>query len=115
MLILIVEDEFLISEYLRGILESAGHNVVATFDADEAFAVLETDPEIKVVITDINLRGSMDGLRLAAAIRDRWPPIHLIVAAARAHPLGGELPSGSLFVPKPYGPNEILSAVRHSQ
>jgi DNA-binding response OmpR family regulator len=45
MLILIVEDEFLISEYLRGILESAGYNVVATFDADEAIAVLETDPE----------------------------------------------------------------------
>jgi two-component system, response regulator PdtaR len=63
MFILIVEDEFLVSEYLRGILESAGHNVVATFDAGEAIAVLETNPEIEVVITDINLPGSMDGLR----------------------------------------------------
>jgi two-component system, response regulator PdtaR len=115
MLILIVEDEFLISEYLRGILEGAGYNVVATFDADEAIAVLETDPEIKVVITDINLRGSMDGLRLAAAIRDRWPPIHLIVAAGQAYASSSALPPGSLFVPKPYGPDEILSAVRRSQ
>jgi CheY-like chemotaxis protein len=63
-------DEFLISEYLRGILEGAGYNVVATFDTDEAIAVLETDPEIEVVITDIYLPGSIDGLRLAAAIRD---------------------------------------------
>jgi two-component system, response regulator PdtaR len=114
MLILIVEDDFLISEYLRGILEDASHNVVATFDADEAIAILETDAEIEVVITDINLPGSMDGLRLAAAIRDRWPPIHLIVVTGQAHPLDGELPSGSLFVPKPYRPDEILSAVRRS-
>ena len=87
--ILTVEDEFLISEYLRGILEAAGHNVVATFDAEEAIAVLETDPGIEVVITDINLPGSMDGLRLAAAIRDRWPPIRLIVATGQAYPLKG--------------------------
>lgn len=115
MFILTVEDEFLISEYLRGILEGAGHNVVATFDADEAIAVLETDAEIEVVITDINLPGSMDGLLLAEAIRDRWPPIHLIVVTGQAHPLNSELPSGCLFLSKPYRPDDILSAVRRSQ
>jgi CheY-like chemotaxis protein len=115
MFILTVEDEFLISEHLRAILEAAGHNVVATFDAEEAIAVLETDPGIEVVITDINLPGSMDGLRLAAAIRDRWPPIRLIVATGQAYPLKSELPSGSQFVPKPYKPNEILSAVYRSK
>jgi CheY-like chemotaxis protein len=115
MLILIVEDEFLISEYLRGILEGAGHNVVATFDADEAITVLETHPEIGVVITDVNLPGSMDGLRLAAAIRDRWPPIHLIVVTGQAHPLNSELPPGGVLVPKPYRPEEILFAVHRSE
>jgi CheY-like chemotaxis protein len=115
MVILTVEDEFLISEYLRGILEGGGHRVIATFDADEAIAVLETDREIEVVITDINMPGSMDGLRLAAAIRDGWPPIHVIVVTGLAHPLNSELPSGSLFVPKPYRPDEILSAVRRFQ
>jgi CheY-like chemotaxis protein len=115
MFILTVEDEFLISEYLRGILEGAGHNVVATFDADEAIAVLETDPAIELVITDINLPGAMDGLRLAAAIRDRWPPIYLIVATGQAYPLNSVLPSGSLFIAKPYRPDEILSAVRRFQ
>jgi CheY-like chemotaxis protein len=113
--ILIVEDEFLISEYLRGILEGDGHKVVATFDADEAIAVLETVKDVQVVITDINLPGSMDGLRLAAAIRHRWPPIHLIVVTGLAHPLKSEMPSGSLFVGKPYRPDEILSAVGRFQ
>src|SRR5271166_3210557 len=115
MFILTVEDEFLISEYLCAILESGGHRVIATFDAGEAIEVLERVRDIQLVITDIDMPGSMDGLRLAAAIRDRWPPIHLIVAAGQARPLSGELPSGSLFVPKPYGPDEILSAVRRSQ
>jgi two-component system, response regulator PdtaR len=113
MFILTVEDEFLISEYLRGILEGGGHTVIATFDADEAIKVLETVRDIELVITDVNMPGSMDGLRLAAAIRNRWPPIHLIVVTGLTPPSTSELPSGSLFIPKPYGQADILSAVRH--
>ena len=115
MIILTVEDEFLISEYLRAILEGGGHTVIATFDADEAIKVLERVRDIQLVITDVDMPGSMDGLRLAAAIRDRWPPIHLIVVTGFTPPNKSELPSDSLFVRKPYGAAEILSAVRHFQ
>jgi CheY-like chemotaxis protein len=115
MLILTVEDEFLISEYLRTILETSGHRVIATFDADEAIEVLERVRDIQLVITDIEMPGSMDGLRLAAAIKDRWPPIHLIVVTGFAPPKRNELPCDSLLIPKPYGAVEILSAVRHFQ
>ena len=60
---------------MRAILEGGGHKVIATFDADEAIEVLERVRDIQLVITDINMPGSIDGLRLAAAIRDnRWPP-----------------------------------------
>ena len=61
MLILIVEDEFLISEYLRAILEGGGHRVIATFDADEAVKMLERVRDIQLVITDIEMPGSMTG------------------------------------------------------
>jgi CheY-like chemotaxis protein len=115
MFILTVEDEFLISEYLRGILESSGHRVIAAFDADEAIDVLERLGDIELVITDINMPGSMDGLRLAAAIRDRWPPIHLIVVTGFVPPRTSHLPSGSLFIPKPYGAADILSGVQRFQ
>jgi two-component system, response regulator PdtaR len=115
MIILTVEDEFLISEYLRGILERGGHRVVATFNADEAIDVLERRRDIELVITDIDMPGSMDGLRLAAAIRDKWPPIHLIVVTGFGPPRRGDLPSGSLFIPKPYGPADILSGVQRFQ
>jgi two-component system, response regulator PdtaR len=113
MFILTVEDEFLISEYLRAILEGGGHRVIATFDADEAIEVLERVRDIRLVITDINMPGSMDGLRLAAAIRNRWPPSHWIVVTGFTPPNKRQLPSDSLFVPKPYAAAEILSAVRH--
>jgi CheY-like chemotaxis protein len=52
----------------------------------KAIDVLERRRDIELVITDINMPGSMDGLRLAAAIRDRWPPIHLIVVTGVAPP-----------------------------
>jgi CheY-like chemotaxis protein len=115
MFILTVEDEFLISEYLRAILEGGGHKVIATLDAGQAIEVLERVRDIQLVITDIDMPGSMDGLRLAAAISDRWPPIHLIVVTGFAPPNSYELPRDSLFIPKPYGAAEILSAVRHFQ
>ena len=115
MVILTVEDEYLISEYLRSILEGGGHTVIATFDADEAIRVLEKVPGIQLVITDINMPGSMDGLRLAAAVRDRWPPIHLILVTGLGPPQRSELPAGSQFPRKPCSPGDILSAVEGFQ
>ena len=57
MFILTVEDEFLISEYLRAILEGGGHRVIATFDADEAIEALEKVRDVQLVITDIDMTG----------------------------------------------------------
>ena len=103
MITLIVEDEFLISEYLRAILEGGGHTVIATFDADKAIKVLERVRDIQLVVTDIDMPGSMDGLRLAAAIRHKWPPIHLIFVTGFTPPNKDELPTDSLFIPKLVG------------
>ena len=71
--ILTVEDEEPLRAYLGEILEDAGYSVIAAASADEAIAVLESRNDIRTVITDINMPGSMDGLRLAAAVRGRWP------------------------------------------
>ena len=85
---------------MRAILEGGGHKVIATFGAGEAIEVLERVCDIPLVITDIDMPGSMDGLRLAAAVRDRWPPIHLIIVTGFAPPNSYELPRDSLFYPK---------------
>jgi two-component system, response regulator PdtaR len=109
--ILTVEDEFLVSEYLGHVLRDAGYRVIATFHADEAIAVLESRDDIRVLITDINMPGSMDGLKLAAAVRLKWPPIHIIVVTGEGRPRDDQIPARSRFVPKPYEPDHILAAV----
>src|ERR1700722_556231 len=111
--ILTVEDEFLIAEHLGEILKEAGFRVVAAANADEAIAVLEERDDIRIIITDINMPGSMDGLKLAAAVRNRWPPIKIIVATGRAPPRMDELPTGSQFLPKPYARGKVLAAIHH--
>ena len=105
--ILIVEDELLIRMNAAEMIQEAGFEVVEAASADEAIAILEGRPDIIVVFTDIQMPGSMDGLKLAAAVRDRWPPI-LIVATSGHVKLGpGDLPQGGRFLPKPYSPAEI--------
>src|ERR1700753_1945496 len=79
--VLIVEDEFLVRMDARQIIESAGFNVIEAGNADEAISILERRPEIRVVFTDIQMPGSMDGLKLAAAVRGRWPPIKIVATS----------------------------------
>jgi len=100
--ILIVEDDVLAGEYLEFVLQKAGYEVVNTASADEAIAVLEHRSDISLIITDINLPGLMNGLKLAAAVKDRWPPTNIIIVTGYSAPESDEIPTGSLFVAKPY-------------
>ena len=84
--ILVVEDDFLLSLDTSEALEDAGYDVIAAANADEAIKVLETRNDIRTIFTDINMPGSMDGLKLAAAVRDRWPPVHIIVTSGMTAP-----------------------------
>jgi CheY-like chemotaxis protein len=113
--ILIVEDEVLASEYLEFVLQEAGYEAITAASADEAIEVLEHRNDIRLAITDINLPGLMNGLKLAATVKDRWPPINTIIVSGYSAPGSGEMPSGSLFVPKPYNAGKMIAAVRHFQ
>ena len=99
-MILIVEDEFLISLAITEELEEHGCKVTSAFNAEEAIGILESRSDIEVVLTDIDMPGSMDGLKLAAAIRDRWPPIQVIVTSGKISPAA--LPERVSFLAKPY-------------
>lgn len=72
--ILVVEDEDLLRQAAVALAEDAGFKAVAAASADEALAILEARQDVRLVFTDIQLPGSMDGLKLAHAVRDRWPP-----------------------------------------
>jgi hypothetical protein len=56
--------------------------------------------------------GSMDGLKLARFVRDRWPPIKIVATSGRVIIGGEDLPGGSVFLPKPYRGAEVVATLR---
>ncbi len=109
--VLIVEDEFIIALGAAELLQSAGYETVEASNADEAVAVLESRPDIGVVFTDVRMPGSMDGLALAQWVRNRWPPIKIIVTSGHLAVKEGDLPAGGVFIPKPYTDRAVASAL----
>ena len=109
--ILVVEDDILLSLDTSEALEDAGYDVIAAANADEAIKVLETRNDIRTIFTDINMPGSMDGLKLAAAVRDRWPPVNIIITTGMKAPTSDKLPANSIFIAKPYRNDKVLEAV----
>ena len=87
--ILIVEDEVLTSEYLRFVLEKAGYEAIPAGSAEEAIAVLEQRDDVATssLLTSI-YQGGLNGLQLAAVVRDRWPSINIIIVTGTVHPKG---------------------------
>ena len=110
--ILIVEDEFLVRMDAIDMIRSAGFDVVEATNADEAISILEVRSDIRVVFTDIQMPGSMDGLKLAAAIRGRWPPIKIVATSGLAKISEEDLPTGSRFLHKPYSAGQIVGTLR---
>jgi len=109
--VLVVEDEALIRLSAFDIVEDAGFAAIGASNADEAIAILEARPDILLVFTDIDMPGSMDGLKLAHYIRDRWPPVKLMVASGKSVVAESELPFGARFFQKPYPHVEIADAM----
>jgi CheY-like chemotaxis protein len=110
--ILIVEDDLLIRMDAAQMIAAGEFDVIEAANADEAIAILETRLDVTVVFTDIQMPDSMDGLKLAAAIRDRWPPIKIIATSGRVTIDRDDLPDGGRFLPKPYSRAQILKTLR---
>jgi CheY-like chemotaxis protein len=109
--VLVVDDEALIRMNAVQMVEDAGFTALEAGNADEAIRILESRTDIQLVFTDINMSGSMDGLRLAHAIRGRWPPIHLIITSGLHSPNQDELPANGRFISKPYTAEHIAAAL----
>ena len=101
-IVLIVEDEALIRMNTADLIRDLGFEVIEAEDADHAVALLESTPGITVLFTDIQMPGSMDGLRLAAVVRDRWPPAAGLINSGLLHPCAADMPIGAHFIAKPY-------------
>ena len=109
--VLVVEDEILVRMDAIDAIEAAGFDVIDVSDADEAIAILERRNDIHLIFTDIQMPGSMDGLKLAHFVKNRWPPIKIIATSGYAKITEKDLPEGARFLPKPYAAAEIARTI----
>ena len=71
----------------------------------------ENRTDIRIVFTDVDMPGSMDGVKLAAAVRGRWPPIEILVVSGLRDVDVAELPERSRFIRKPYESRDVIDAL----
>lgn len=109
--ILIVEHEALIRRELRVRLEEWGYAVLEAVNAGEAIRLLDLHREVAFLLTDKEMPGSMDGVRLAHHVRDRWPPVKIIVSSGSRDIQLSELPEGASLLPKPYSPDSLAGVL----
>jgi CheY-like chemotaxis protein len=108
--VLAVEDEPLILMLAIDMIRDAGFEPLRASNADEAISILENRDDIRIVFTDINMPGSMDGIKLTQAVRHRWPSVKVIVTSGVSGSELELLPEGSRFIRKPYDAGQISDA-----
>src|SRR5215207_5219524 len=99
--VLVVEDEMVLRMRAVDIVEDAGFTAVEAVNADEALSILESRSDISLLFSDIQMPGSMDGLKLAHAVHHRWPSIKIILVSGQIKVAGAEAPEDSRFFGKP--------------
>jgi two-component sensor histidine kinase len=110
--VLVVEDEMVLRMRAVDIVEDAGFTPVQAINADEALSILESRSDISLLFTDIQMPGSMDGLKLAHAVRNRWPMIKIILVSGQARPDSDERPTDSRFFGKPLVVSKMVSELQ---
>jgi CheY-like chemotaxis protein len=110
--VLVVEDEMLLRMRAVDMVEDAGYIPVEAVDADEAVAILESRSDIALMFTDIQMPGSMDGLKLARTVHERWPPIKIMLVSGQLKPATNDIPADSRFYGKPLEASEMIAELR---
>lgn len=110
--VLVVEDQPILRIMAVDLAEDAGFEVIDTASADEAVRILETRLDIRIVFTDIDMPGGLDGMKLAALIRNRWPPIEIIITSGKRMPRPEDMPARGLFFQKPYRSEEVARTMQ---
>lgn len=106
--VLVVEDELILRMRAVDIVEDAGFTPIEAVNADDAIQILESRDDIAVLFTDIQMPGSMDGLRLAHFVHARWPHIKTILVSGQIAVTDDDKPKDSKFFPKPLEINQMV-------
>jgi two-component system, response regulator PdtaR len=109
--VLVVEDELLVRILQVDILREAGFRVAEAQDADEAFEMLRRRVDVRVVLTDVDMPGSLNGFEFARLVKQGWPELQVLVISGKTAPGPGDLPQGVAFVAKPIRPATLVRLI----
>jgi CheY-like chemotaxis protein len=109
--ILVVDDEELLRLNAADLLEENGYSVVEAANAEDALRTLERRPDVRLLFTDIQMPGPIDGIELARQVHERWPHILLVMTSGQKQPSRAEIPDEGRFIAKPYRAGELLGQV----
>ena len=110
--VLVVEDEMVLRMRAVDIVEDAGFTAVQAVNADEALSILESRSDISLLFSDIQMPGSMDGLKLAHAVHDRWPSIKIILVSGQLQLADADKPADSRFFGKPLEVKQMIAELQ---
>jgi two-component sensor histidine kinase/ActR/RegA family two-component response regulator len=110
--VLVVEDEMVLRMRAVDIVEDAGFKAIEAVNADEALSILESRSDISLLFSDIQMPGTMDGLKLAHAVHDRWPSIKIILVSGQVRPLDEDKPPDSRFFGKPLEMTQVIAELK---
>ncbi len=110
--VLLVEDEPLVRLLGADVLEDAGFEVIEATNADEAIALLKRHHDVRVLWTDVDMPGSLNGFEFARFVSQGWPEVAVLVTSGKMAPGPGDLPRHGAFIPKPYRPETVIQRIR---
>jgi CheY-like chemotaxis protein len=110
--VLVVEDETLVRMCTTAFLEDAGYRVLEAANGQEALSQLQHHPEIVLVVTDVHMPGSPDGLALVDIASREYPAIRAVVVSGKAMLRDDLIPGDGRFLAKPYSQAQITQTVR---
>ncbi len=110
--ILVVDDNAVLRMHATELLREAGYKVVEAGDAAAATAILEAQPGIRLLFTDVQMPGAADGLSLAQQVSRRWPATRLLITSGGSKILDESLPQDARFITKPYSDWQVLGHIK---
>src|SRR6187402_1798209 len=111
-IVLVVEDEMVLRVRAVDIVEDAGFVPIEAVSADQAIEILESRDDISLLFTDIQMPGSMDGLKLAHAAHTRWPHIKIVLVSGQIAITDADKPDDSRFFAKPLEIQRMISELQ---
>ena len=109
--VLVAEDEELVRLYAVDLLAEAGYKVVDVASADAALEAMAEQPAIRVLFTDIQMPGKLDGIQLARRVHEQWPEVLLLITSGGRRPAKAEIADHGHFIAKPYLPSDVLNEI----